>query len=238
MKKFSVILALCLVLMAGSAMATNIRPVNTGNLGVLQSFFDGTLTPFQNVDLGIDAVTDQNTNALFMPAPSALSDAAALMFYEGAGFFNTNVFGIYKASDPTTKLNVFEGPDNAPSTALVSWLGNDIWLGGISGAPDVVGFGRSFGYFLTTVEGNTFYSEDIRNPAGDPQMFIYQDKTFGNEWYLGIEDLVFAAGDKDFEDMIVKISEVSPVPEPTTMLLLGSGLIGLAGIGRRKFFKK
>jgi hypothetical protein len=53
---------------------------------------------------------------------------------------------------------------------------------------------------------------------------------------------IIALGDKGFtiDDFTFGGAGAPPttIPEPTTMLLLGSGLIGLAGYGRRKFFKK
>ena len=46
------------------------------------------------------------------------------------------------------------------------------------------------------------------------------------------------SGTHEHRLIIRSIGHAAPVPEPGTIVLMGLGLVGLAGMGRKKLFKK
>ena len=137
------------------------------------------------------------------------TDVASLKI-EIAGYANLNQFG-YK--DSTGNHILFTGPQGAGAVSNFTAVGNYV-------------------FFIISGNGDTYYTDSALNTADRNFQHFALFEAGPGAFYIGAEDLRSSNTDKDYNDLVVKVSSV---PEPSSLVLLGTGLFSLAGVLRRRF---
>ena len=170
-------------------------------------------------------------NAWFAHATGNVNSSVGFMFYTGGGAQITYYGGIGGAS-PLSALVIRD-----LSTASILYTFSAVNTGYTFSGPGFFDIGIAT-YSPSSATPN-FFSYTAVSPN---QFAVFGNGSFdansgscGDACWLGAEDSVRPT-DYDYNDGVLKITGalVTTVPEPSTYLLMASGLLGLAAVARRR----
>jgi hypothetical protein len=210
---------------ATSPFTSTVNP-STGTGNVLQLNFGvipGFSSLFTSSNIGTTnyMVTAAVSGGAGEEAAAVTSATAPVTLYSGLGGLIANVQGESAAwaGDPAANKSGFV--TDTTGTSAESIQANS----GLRGAGNLIAgqqFGGSVGSSLEFYNLTTFLSGTKGKETNSP----YANATGDGFWYLS------TSGDLTYN--IAAAGGTAPVPLPAAIWLLGSGLLGMAGIGRRR----
>jgi hypothetical protein len=216
-----------------TALGTIFTHGTDGNSGVADN---GQMTNAFTVN-GVGS--EQSPVALWLPAAAS---AGSTIIIEIAGFASSNKMGIYSAASGTL-VQLFDGSASSDATVTFEFtVGGTVKVNGVD--KGLFSLVDGFGFYISTPQSNTFYTEDSDNTGGNPQAVVFQGGAAGRsiyvdgsymtlgatDWVIAFEDVAYASGsDHDFNDFVFVASGLQATPEPSTILLLSGALAGLGG---------